>query len=69
MVAIYEFKCPTCKKVFEIWYPSIKNGDWTEPCPTDGTESPKIISQCSFLLKGGGWASDGYSASPAKTDE
>lgn len=54
---IYEFKCP--------------NGDITEKfvkmdtkeivCPICHQKAKKILSTCSFVLKGGGWFADGYS--------
>lgn len=54
---IYEFECP--------------NGDITErmvkpntrhiSCPNCHQPAKKILSLCSFSLKGGGWYADGYS--------
>ncbi|GAB1255140.1 FmdB family zinc ribbon protein [Desulfovibrio falkowii] len=31
-----------------------------EPCPKCGAASPRIMSQTSFVLKGGGWYVDDY---------
>jgi predicted nucleic acid-binding Zn ribbon protein len=31
-------------------------------CPKCGQRAKKIISPCSFELKGGGWYADGYSS-------
>ncbi len=55
---VYEFKC--------------KDGHITEKLVTMGTEhtkcskclkrAKKIISPCSFELKGGGWYADGYAS-------
>ena len=50
---IYEYKCPSCRKVFEEW---VKAHD-TDPrqCPDCGVMSPHIVSNTTFVLKGGGW--------------
>jgi len=50
---IYEYKCPSCRKVFEEW---VKARDTApQPCPDCGTASPHIVSHTTFVLKGGGW--------------
>lgn len=56
---IYEFKCPKCQRVFEemVHFSEMHS---EEPCPECGTPSPKLISQTSFLLKGGGWYVSDY---------
>ena len=60
---IYEYKCSACGAVVEI----LQRMDATAPicakCPQDAPEAPamvKQVSRSSFVLKGGGWASDGY---------
>jgi putative FmdB family regulatory protein len=64
-VPIYEYKCPTCDKTFEVM---ASTSDPPPPCPTkneDGTPCPgkptKLVSRTTFILNGGGWASDSYS--------
>lgn len=60
---IYEYRCAKCKKNFELLQ---KISD--EPraaCPKCGKKAKRLISQTSFLLKGGGWYKDGYSTKPA----
>ncbi len=58
---IYEYRCDDCGSTFEVM------ARITEP-PPDQCESchggpvHKLISQTSFVLKGSGWASDGYSS-------
>jgi putative FmdB family regulatory protein len=50
---IYEYECTKCGKTFEIFQ---KIGD--EPltkCRVCGGHLSKLISQCSFHLKGTGW--------------
>lgn len=51
---IYEYQCPHCRKRFEEWLKSDDDAS-THPCPTCGESSPRIISQSTFILKGGGW--------------
>ena len=50
---IYEYECTNCGKIFEIFQ---KIGD--DPlaeCRVCGGALNKLISQCSFHLKGTGW--------------
>ncbi len=51
---IYEYHCPHCRKNFEEWLKSDDDASM-HPCPTCGASSPRIISQTTFILKGGGW--------------
>ena len=57
---IYEYECEKCKKSFEV------EQKLSEPkkkdCPQEGCtgEVKRLISPSSFVLKGGGWAKDGY---------
>ena len=51
---IYEYQCPKCGTVFEDWV-HISDAPETRPCPKCGTAAPHIISNTSFVLKGGGW--------------
>ena len=51
---IYEYKCPKCQKVFEEWVHLSEMHD-AVPCPDCGAASPRIMSETSFVLKGGGW--------------
>jgi putative FmdB family regulatory protein len=56
---IYEYECLQCQEVIEAVQ---KISD--EPlstCPSCAGELKKLISNSSFLLKGGGWYADGYS--------
>lgn len=75
---IYEYQCPQCGHVFEEWVKASESlGE--EPCPKCGTIAPRVMSQTSFVLKGGGWyvsdygyrkgvKEDGADPAPAKTD-
>lgn len=58
----YEFQCPKCGKIFEEYYKNIKeaDADFIE-CIYCGVKMKRILSSTSFILKGGGWSSSGYS--------
>lgn len=51
---IYEYRCLACDKVFEEIH---QHADdiMEEPCPTCGKGSRRVISNTTFVLKGGGW--------------
>jgi putative FmdB family regulatory protein len=55
----YEYQCPKCGHEFEVMHTKIT--DKKEACPKCGSKAKKLISECSFGLKGTGWAADGYS--------
>ncbi len=55
---IYEYECPECGEVFEEW---LKEYDVDEaPCPKCGASAKRVISNTSFMLKGGGWYATEY---------
>lgn len=56
---IYEYRCAGCKKNFELIQKF--SDDPHAACPKCGKKAKRLISQTSFLLKGGGWYKDGYS--------
>ena len=55
---VYEFECPEGNIIERF----VKMGTETIECPECKQEAKKIISTCSFELKGGGWYADGYSS-------
>ena len=55
---IYEFKCPHGKITEEF----VKTGTKEIKCPKCYQKAKKIMSLCTFELKGGGWYADGYSS-------
>ena len=55
---VYEFEC-SCGEILEEL---TKMGTESVTCPKCGNNAKKIISTCSFELKGGGWYADGYSS-------
>jgi putative FmdB family regulatory protein len=55
---VYEFKCE-CGEITE----DLVRVDTREiPCPKCGKKAKKILSACTFTLKGGGWYADGYAS-------
>ena len=55
---IYEFTCPSCGRTFEELCLSCTEQD--KPCPSCGAASRRVISNTSFILKGGGWFASSY---------
>ena len=54
----YEYECPTDGPFnYEAKFGTAPQ---QAPCPKCGTMSKRLISRSGFLLKGGGWSSDGY---------
>lgn len=51
---IYEYRCDACDTVFEEWH---RHADdiTEEPCPKCQKTAHRLISNTSFVLKGGGW--------------
>jgi putative FmdB family regulatory protein len=63
---IYEYRCQSCDKEHEVIQKF--SDDPLVTCPDCGGDLNKVISNTSFVLKGSGWYSDGYS-SPAPKQE
>ena len=60
---IYEYKCLACGAVVEILQRMDAPAPTCAKCPQDAPQAPervKQVSRSSFVLKGSGWASDGY---------
>ena len=58
---IYEYKCSSCKKLFEV-FQRITEEPLTS-CPDCHGSVRKLVSMSAFHLKGGGWYADGYTSS------
>jgi len=56
---VYEFQCSKDGHIIEEF---VKMGTKEVPCPKCKGKATKIISSCTFNLKGGGWYADGYSS-------
>lgn len=66
-IPLYEYLCKKCNHKFEKRQ---KMTDETIPkCPKCNGNCRKLISGTSFILKGGGWYSDGYSKGYDKKKE
>ena len=62
---IYEYECDSCKEAFEVFLGI--NDPQVESCPNcNGTEVRKLISNCSFQLKGSGWYLTDYARKDKK---
>jgi putative FmdB family regulatory protein len=59
---MYEFKCPHDDIIVEEFAPM---GTEEIECPKCKGKAKKIMSACTFKLKGGGWYADGYSSKKA----
>ena len=54
----YEFECPCGTVTEKLVCMDTKRIE----CPKCHQKAKKIISRCSFKLKGGGWYADGYAS-------
>lgn len=60
---LYEYKCSACGAVAEVLQRMDAPAPICHKCPQNDAEPPamvKQVSRSSFVLKGGGWAADGY---------
>jgi len=65
---IYEYLCEKCDHEFEV--EQRITDDPVKTCPECRSRKVKrLISQTSFVLKGGGWYSDLYSSPSGKDDK
>lgn len=60
---LYEYKCEECGNVLEVIQRF--SDDPMDKCPKCGGAMSKLISNTSFVLKGGGWYADGYAGKKA----
>jgi len=67
---IYEYHCIECDKYFEF-IQSINDDpiEKLKDCENKNCYLKKLISQCAFHLKGGGWFKDGYSKEKKEKNE
>lgn len=59
---VYEFECE-CGHIYEEL---VRMGTKNSECPQCRKTAKKIMSPCTFELKGGGWYADGYASSSKK---
>ncbi|WMW67098.1 zinc ribbon domain-containing protein [Nitratidesulfovibrio liaohensis] len=50
---IYEYRCSDCEQIFEEWLKTFDEAP--RSCPVCGGHADRIVSNTSFVLKGGGW--------------
>ena len=62
---VYEFECSKGHITEEL----VRMGTKSTKCSTCSKRAKKILSQCSFELRGGGWYADGYSSKGAKSSK
>ena len=55
---IYEYICHACSNAFELIEPI--TAEAVRPCPTCGAQASRLISNCTFHLKGSGWYATDY---------
>ena len=64
---IYEYCCDNCQKVFEEWTRHVGDNA-TQACPECGGAAGRIVSNTSFVLKGGGWYVTDYGYRKGKNE-
>lgn len=64
---IYEYKCEDCSKVFEVFL-GIKDKPIRQCIHCNGKNIRKLISNCSFQLKGTGWYLTDYARKDIKNE-
>jgi putative FmdB family regulatory protein len=63
---IYEYQCAGCGRVVEKWQKVSESP--LKDCPTCGGALHKLISSCSFQLKGSGWYVTDYAGKMASSN-
>ena len=64
---IYEYRCNHCDREFEVIVKS--GGRGPRKCEHCSGKLEKLVSRAAFLLKGGGWFSEGYTRGGGKKSE
>ena len=64
---MYEYVCDSCDKVYE--FKQSMTEDPLKKCPKGHRGFRRIISNTSFVLKGGGWYKDGYGSGKSKSSD
>ena len=65
---IYEYCCDNCRQIFEEWTRHIDDNA-AQTCPECGKTARRIVSNTSFVLKGGGWYVTDYGYRKGKTEK
>ena len=64
---IYEYRCADCHQVFEEWQKTFEEKPLT--CPVCGGTAARMVSNTTFMLKGGGWYVTEYGNRKQKGDD
>ena len=56
---VYEYRCDACSATIEAVRPLVDRDD-TPRCPKCARLTRRVISSTNFVLRGDGWAKDGY---------
>ena len=56
---IYEYRCTRCNVIFEEWLRHVDDAATCE-CPSCKGKAKRIMSNATFVLKGGGWYATEY---------
>ena len=65
---IYEYRCNACEQIFEEWTTSCYEGDESIACPVCNGVAERIMSNTTFVLKGGGWYVSEYGKNSAASN-
>jgi len=63
---VYAYRCPHCTHEHSAIRDICSWSEDKEVCPVCDKPTKRIVVRSSFILKGGGWADDGYSSSTTK---
>lgn len=64
---IYEYECVDCGKIFETMQKITEEP--LDTCPSCSGKLRKLVSNCSFQLKGSGWYLTDYARKSEKKEE
>jgi len=66
---IYEFRCDKCGRIMEESLPMTSKKEVTVCIHCNEYGAHRILSQSTFVLKGGGWYSDAYNKKVEKIEK
>lgn len=63
---VYEYRCSSCGRIFEV----LQNSDDNKArvCPHCSGRAERIVSHCTFHLKGTGWYATDYAKKSSPDD-
>ena len=57
---IHDYLCDECNNIDEVFFTKSSDVSDTVECTKCGADTRRILSSSAFILKGEGWAKDGY---------